>query len=199
MQCKYHPDKPAEFFCAACNAPLCKECAEEVRDGEYYCFQCAMMQSVSLVGTSIKGKLEKEEDKKREKKKKWGPFHYFVIVASVLVLVMWGVIIFSGQKAPTRTIDFAKKGRVFLFMVDGALKRYAHYEGNRYPEKLSILVPKYLSLRKDELFHLDKLSYIMDPKGDYRLSLVETKPGEMNVIMSAKGIEFNQHSSGGLK
>jgi hypothetical protein len=108
---------------------------------------------------------------------------------------MWGVIIFSGEKAPTRSIDFAKKGRVLLFMVDGAIKRYAHYEDNRYPKKLSDLIPKYLSLRKDELFHLDKLSYIMDPKGDYRLSLVETEPREMNVILSAKGIEFVQPSS----
>ena len=199
MQCKYHPDRPAKFFCASCNAPLCKECTEEVRPGQYYCFQCAMMQSISLGSTSIKDKREKGEEKKLKKKKEWGPFQYFVIVASVLVLVMWGVIIFSGEKAPTRSIDFAKKGRVLLFMVDGAIKRYTHYEDNRYPKKLSDLIPKYLSLRKDELFHLDKLSYIMVPKGDYRLSLVETKPREMNVILSAKGIEFVQPSSQVLK
>jgi hypothetical protein len=158
-----------------------------------------MMQSISLVGASIEDKRKKGEEKKLKKKKERGPFQYFVIVASVLIVVMWGVIIFSGEKAPTRSIDFAKKGRVLLFMVDGAIKRYAHYEDNRYPKKLSDLIPKYLSLRKDELFHLDKLSYIMDPKGDYRLSLVETKPREMNVILSAKGIEFVQPSSQVLK
>jgi len=195
MQCKYHPDRPAEIFCASCNAPLCKECAEEAEPGQYYCFECAMLHSVSEVGTSIREKREKGEEKKE--KKKWGPFHYFVIVCSVLILVMWGIIIFGGQKAPPRTVDFAKKGRVLLFMVDGALKRYAHYEGSRYPEKLSNLVPKYLSLSKEELFHLDKLSYQRDPKAGYLLSLAKAKPGEMKVILTPGGIEYSRPSSGG--
>jgi len=197
MKCKYHPDREAELFCASCNAPLCKECTEEVKPGEYYCFQCAMLYSVSEGGTSIKDKREKEEERRRKEKKKWGPFQYFVVVSSVLILVMWGVIIFGGQPAPSRTVDFAKKGRVLLFMVDSALKRYAHYERNRYPEKLSDLVPKYLSLRKDEIFHLNKLSYKRDPKTGYRLSLAKTKPGVMNIILSPKGIEYTHPSSEG--
>ena len=197
MKCKYHPKREAEFFCASCNAPLCTECGEESRSGEYYCFQCAMLHSVSEVGTSIKDKREKTTDKEDKKKKKRGPFQYFVIISSVLILVMWGVIIFGGQPAPPRKIDFAKKGRVLLFMVDGAIKRYAHYEGDKYPEKLSNLVPKYLSLRKDELFHLEKLSYQKDPKTGYRLSVANPKAGEMNVILSPKGIEYTRPSSGG--
>ena len=195
MQCKYHPDRPAEIFCASCNGPLCKECAEEAEPGQYYCFECAMLHSVSEVGTSIREKREKGEEKKE--KKKWGPFRYFVLLSSVLILVMWGIIIFGGQKAPPRTVDFAKKGRVLLFMVDGALKRYAHYEGSRYPEKLSNLVPKYLSLSKEELFHLDKLSYQTDPKAGYRLSLAKAKPGEMKVILTPGGIEYTQPPSSG--
>jgi len=75
-------------------------------------------------------------------------------------------------------------------MVDGAIKRYAHYEGNRYPEKLSNLVPKYLSLRKDELIYLNKLSYKRDSKIGYRLSFANLKAGEMNLILSSKGIEY---------
>ncbi len=195
MQCKYHPDRVAEVFCTSCNGPLCKECAEEAEPGQYYCFECAMLHSVSEVGTSMREKREKGEEKKE--KKKWGPFRYFVIVCSVLILVMWGIIIFGGQKAPPRTVDFAKKGRVLLFMVDGAIKRYAHYEGNRYPQKLSNLVPKYLTLRKEELFHLDKLSYQTDPKAGYRLSLAKAKPGEMKVILTPGGIEYTQPPSSG--
>lgn len=199
MQCKNHPDRTAEFFCASCNAPLCKECAEEAKPGEYYCFQCAMIHSVSEVGVSIKDRRKKGVDKREKvkRKKKRGPFQYFIIVSSVLILVIWGVIIFGGQKAPPRTIDFAKKGRVFLFMVDGAIKRYAHYEGNKYPEKLSDLIPKYLSLRKDELFHLAKLSYKSDPNIGYRLSFAKPKPGEMNIVILPKGIEYTHPSSGG--
>ncbi|GAF69977.1 unnamed protein product, partial [marine sediment metagenome] len=146
--------------------------------------------------TSIVDKRGKLTEKKA-KKKKGGPFQYFVIISSVLILVMWGVIIFGGQPAPKGTADFAKKGRVLLFMVDGAIKRYAHYEGDKYPEKLSNLVPKYLSLRKDELFHLEKLSYQKDPKTGYRLSVANPKAGEMNVILSPKGIEYTRPSSGG--
>lgn len=195
MQCKHHPERSAEFFCASCNGPLCKECAEEAEPGQYYCFQCAMLHSVSEVGTSIKEKLEKGEKRKEKEKKKRGPFQYFVMVSCALILVMWGVIIFGGQKAPPRTVHFAKKGRVFLFMVDGALKRYAHYEGSGYPEKLSNLVPKYLTLRKEELFRLDKLSYQRDPKAGYLLSHAKAKPGEMKVILTPGGIEYTHPPS----
>jgi hypothetical protein len=197
MQCKYHPKRQAEFFCAGCNAPLCKECAEESKSGEYFCFQCAMLHSVSEVGTSIINKRDEITEKKVVKKKQWGPFQYFVIISSVLILVMWGVIIFGGQPAPKGTADFAKKGRVLLFMVDGAIKRYAHYEGNKYPEKLVNLVPKYLSFGKDQLFYLEKLSYQKDPRIGYRLSIANPKAGEMNVILTPKGIEYTQPSSGG--
>ena len=31
MQCKHHPDRSAEFFCASCNGPLCKECVKRLR------------------------------------------------------------------------------------------------------------------------------------------------------------------------
>ena len=197
MKCKYHPKRQAEFFCADCNAPLCKECAEEGENGEYYCFSCAMLHSVSEGGTSIKSKRDEVTEKVAKKKKQWGPFQYFVIISSVLILVMWGVIIFGGQPAPKGTANFAKKGRVLLFMVDGAIKRYAHYEGNKYPEKLSNLVPKYLSLGKDQLFYLEKLSYQRDSMIGYRLSVANPKAGEMNVILTPKGIEYSQPSSGG--
>jgi hypothetical protein len=149
-----------------------------------------MIQSISAVGTSIKERREQEE-KSRKKRKRWGPFRYFLIVSSVLILVMWGVILFGGHEPPPRmaAIDLARKGRVLLFMVDGAIKRYAHYEGNEYPEKLTDLVPKYLSLRDSEIFYLKKLSYERNNGLGYRLSLVSNKPGEMNITLTPKGVE----------
>ena len=198
MQCKYHPERKAEFFCASCNDPLCEECAEEVKPGSYLCFQCAMIQSVSEVGTSIKEKREQEE---KRKKKRWGPFQYFVIVSSVLILVMWGYIIFGGQEIPATlaTVDYGKQGRVLLFMVDGAVKRYAHYEGNEYPEQLTDLVPKYLSLEGTQILHLKQLLYQLDSKVGYRLSLASPQPGEMNVILTSKGVEYTAPSEEGAK
>ena len=190
MQCKHHPNKKAEHFCSSCGIPLCNECAEEAKPGQFYCFQCAMLSSVSAVGTSIKDKREKSSEKKLEKKKKWGPFHYFVTVSGVLILVMWGVILFGGQKAPGGSIDYTKNKRVFLFMVDGAVKRYAHYQGNKYPPELSDLVPKYLQFDDKDKRLLGMLSYKRDRSDGYRLSFAKPEGEEMNVIITAKGLKY---------
>ena len=190
MKCKHHPSRQAEYFCSSCGIPLCQDCAEEARPEEYYCFQCAMLHSISEVGTSIKDKREKKHEKTLEKKKEWGPFQYFMIVASALIVVMWGVILFGSQKAPEGVGDIAKNARVFMFMVDATIKRYAHYEGNKYPEQLLDLVPKYLQLKDENLFHLNKLSYQRDPKVGYYLSLANPKPGTMNINISSKGIQY---------
>ena len=195
MQCKTHPNRKAEHFCASCGIPICNECTEEVTPGQYYCFQCAMFQTVSGVGTTLKDKRSKVAGQKRNEKKKWGPFHYFVISSSVLIAVMWGVIIFGGQKAPGGAVDFTKNKRVFLFMVDGAIKRYAHFEGGKYPEKLFDITPKHLSLRKKDIHHLEMLSYKRDPDFGYRLSFATSKPGQMSIIISPKGIEYKLPSS----
>lgn len=189
MRCKNHPNRDAKQFCASCGIPLCDDCVEEARPGEYYCFQCAMLSSVSAVGTSIKDKREKSKEKKLAKKKKWGPFHYFVAVSGVLILVMWGVILFGGQNAPAGVIDYSKNQRVLLFMVDSAIKRYAHYQGDRYPARLLDLLPEYLRFKEDDVHYLDLLSYKRDEKEGYRLSLANPRQGEMNVIITAKGLK----------
>ncbi len=150
-----------------------------------------MLSSVSAVGTSIKDKRVKAAEKKEkgELKKKWTPFRYFVVVAGSLILVMWGVILFGGQQAPAGTADFANQPRVLLFMVDSSIKRYAHYEGNQYPPKLSDLIPKYLRLPEDDLPQLQNLSYELDRALGYRLSFAKPKPGE-KIVITAKGIKY---------
>jgi len=199
MQCKNHPDRKAQYFCSGCKVPLCAECAEETRPGEFYCFKCAMLVSVSAVGTTIKGKREKiaEQKEKTKERKKRTPFHYFVMVSSVMILVMWGVILFGGQKAPAGAADLANQPRVLLFMVDGSIKRFAHYEGNQFPSQLRDLIPKYLSLRKEEIPLLDMLRYTRDPSLGYRLSLAKPKPGDMNIIISPKGVRYETLPGGG--
>lgn len=190
MQCKTHPNRRAEHFCAGCGIPLCNDCSEEVQPGKFYCFQCAMLTSVSAVGTTIQDKRVKAAEKREEAKKKWTPFRYFMVVGAVLILVMWGVIIFGGQQAPAGTVDLANQPRVLLFMVDSAVKRYAHYEGNQYPAKLSDLVPKYLKLPEKDLPQLQNLSYERDQALGYRLSLARPKPGE-KILITAKGVKYD--------
>ncbi|MBN2125748.1 MAG: hypothetical protein JW821_15735 [Deltaproteobacteria bacterium] len=191
MKCKHHPAREAEHFCASCGIPLCGDCAEEVKPEEFYCFQCAMLQSVSAVGTTIKDKKQKAAEKKLAgKEKKKGPFQYFIIVSSVLILVMWGVIIFGGQKSPAGSGEFAKNERAFLFMIDSSIKRYAHYEKGQYPEALTDLVPRYLRLSEANLPLLGKFSYATHPVKGYTLTQAKPKPGEMTIILSPKGIEY---------
>jgi hypothetical protein len=196
MQCKNHPNRRAQHLCAGCGIPLCNECAEESKPEKYYCFQCAMLSSISAVGTTIKGKREKAAEEKVKKKIKLGAFHYFVIAAGVLILAMWGFILFGGQEAPAGTVDLTKNSRVFLFLVDGAIKRYAHYEGNKYPDKLIELIPKYLS-GDNQAIQLMGLFYQRDPEVGYRLSLANPNPGEMNIIITSRGIQYQLPPGGG--
>lgn len=198
-QCREHPHRKAAYFCHTCKAPLCKDCAEEPKEGIYTCFQCGMQQSVSEVGHSLTEKQEKAVGKKSRKEKKWGPFNLFLTASSVLIVVMWGVIIFGGYPAPAGAAKFVKDGRVLQFIVDSALKRYAHYEGDTYPEELSDLVPRYMYLEESEIFNLEGLSYKRDPEKGYRLSLRNPKKGETNVIISSKGIEYVSSAIGEIK
>ena len=149
-----------------------------------------MLQTVSVVGTSLVDKRDKATEKKLTKKKEWGPFRYFVVISSVLIAVMWGVIIFGSQEAPGSSIDFGSNSRVFLFMVDSSIKRYIHFEGDKYPEKIEDIIPEYLSLANEDLVHLEMLSYKRDPVEGYLLSFANPKPGEMNIIISPNGIKY---------
>ena len=196
MQCKNHPDKLATFFCVGCEMPLCDDCAEESEPGRYYCFKCAMMTSVSAVGATIRDKKERVADGRGKEKKKLTAFHYFIILTSTLILAMWGFILFGGQEFPESedSIDLAGNTRVLLFMVDGGIKNYAHANGNIYPQRLINLVPDYLSIGSDQLRHLALLSYEKDPKTGYRLFLTNPEPGEMHIIISADGIQYQLQS-----
>jgi hypothetical protein len=198
MKCRNHPNREAVHFCESCGVPLCEECTEEPTPGHFFCFQCAMLQAVSGAGTSLKDKRERATEKKVVKKKEWGPFQYFVILSSVLIAVMWVVIIFGGpEEAPGNKVDYARQERVFLFMVNSSIKRYHFYEGNKYPESLTDLIPKYLPMDKEDLPELARLAYQKGAESGYSLSLASPKPGEMNIVISPEGISYKSVKSGG--
>jgi hypothetical protein len=83
-------------------------------------------------------------------------------------------------------------------MVDSSIKRYAHYEGNKYPDKLTDLVPRYLRLSDEDIIQLNRFNYIKDPQTGYQLSLAKPKSGEMNIIISPKGIRYEAKIEGGV-
>ncbi len=195
MQCRNHPDREAKHFCAGCSAALCGDCAEETKPGTYYCFQCAMLTSVSEGGTQIQDRREKIVQEKTKEKRKWGPFRYFIVASCALVAVMWGVILFGGEKAPAGSANIASNPRAFLFLVDSAVKRYAHYEKQGYPERLSDLVPKYLRIDKGKLDQLNLLSYLKDAREGYLLSLAKKTQGD-DVVLSPKGVRYGSEGGG---
>jgi hypothetical protein len=82
-------------------------------------------------------------------------------------------------------------------MVDSCIKRYAHYEGEKYPDQLTDMVPKYLPMKNEDLHHLSRLQYKKDPSFGYNLSLAKPGPGEMNIMISPKGIQYSTPSQGG--
>ncbi|MBW2304724.1 MAG: B-box zinc finger protein [Deltaproteobacteria bacterium] len=188
MRCKHHPNREAVHFCDGCGIPLCEDCAEESRPGIYYCFQCAMFRSISEAGDTIREKKGRASEKRSKKKRKWGPFHYFVILSSAMILVLWGIILFGVPEPPGGVADFENQPRLLLFMVDSSLKRYAYYEGNRYPKRLTDLIPKYLSLGKNPDRLLQKLNYRPDPRVGYYLSFSKSVKGEMNMTITPQGI-----------
>jgi len=151
-----------------------------------------MMTSISAVGATIRDKKERAADGRAKVKKKLTVFHYFIILTSTLILVMWAFILFGGQEFPDfeGNVNLAGNTRILLFMVDGGIKNYAHANGSIYPERLPDLVPDYLSIGSDQLRHLALLSYEKDSKIGYRLFLADPKPGEMRIIISAHGIQY---------
>lgn len=197
MKCKNHPTRNAEKFCASCNIPICDDCAEEINPGQFYCFNCAMLQTVSSVGGSLADKRVRSQEKKYDRKKMaWGPFQYFVVVSCVLIGVMGTVILFGGQKVEGKKIDYAKQGRVLLFMVDSAIRRYSHYEEKGYPDELSELAPRFLPMAKEDLHYLNGLSYKKDKATGYSLSLADPKPGSLSIILTPQGIKYETGTKG---
>lgn len=192
MKCKNHPEREASQFCSSCNIPICDNCAEEVNPEEFFCFNCAMLQAVSTVGTSIADKKDKGDGKSVKAKKQWGPFHYFVIASCVVISVMWTIILFGGEETPGKKIDYANQERVFLFMIDSSIKRYHNYEGNNYPERLIELIPKYLRMADEDIQYLDMLAYRIDAGGGYNLTLANPKPGSLSIILSSQGIKYKR-------
>lgn len=130
----------------------------------------------------------RSEERKENQKNKWGLFHLYVLVSAALIIAMWGVIIRGGEPPPPRTLHVVERPTVCLFLVDGAIKRYTHYEGRGYPARLSELLPRYLPIPKEKLSCLDTLSYSTDPRGGYRLTLTDRNTGDVIIMLSPQGI-----------
>jgi hypothetical protein len=131
---------------------------------------------------------ERVEGQDEKKEKSWGLFHLYVLICSALIVALWGVIIRGGEPPPPRMASVVERPTVLLFLVDTALKRYAHYGRGRYPEQLSELLPRHVRLGNEELSYLETLSYSKDPTGGYRLALIDRNTGDASIILSPQGM-----------
>jgi hypothetical protein len=136
----------------------------------------------------------RSKKRKQNQKNNWGLFHLYVLVSAALIIAMWGVIIRGGEPPPARTLHVVERPKVCLFLVNGAIRRYTHYEGRGYPARLSELPPRYLPIPKEKLSCLDTLSYSTDPSGGYRLTLTDPSTGDVIITLSPQGI-INMRSS----
>ena len=123
-------------------------------------------------------------------KKHWGAFHISLLISATLIIAMWGLIIRGGEPPPPKTAPVVERPTVLLFLIDTAIRRYAHYEELGYPERLSDLHPKYVPLRQDELSSLERFSYSPDPAEGYRLGLIDRSTGSVSIILSPQGIVY---------
>jgi hypothetical protein len=130
----------------------------------------------------------RSKKRKENQKNNWGLFHLYVLVSAALIIAMWGVIIRGGEPPPARTLHVVERPTVCLFLVDGAIRRYTHYQGGGYPAKLSELLPRYFPIPKEKLSCLDTLSYSTDPRGGYRLTLTDRSTGDVIIMLSPQGV-----------
>jgi hypothetical protein len=130
------------------------------------------------------------KDEVEHLKKYWGAFHISLLISATLTIAMWGLIIRGGEPPPPRTAPVVERPTVLLFLIDTAIRRYAHYEERRYPERLSHLHPKYLPLRQEELSSLERFSYSAGPAEGYRLGLIDRSTGNVTIVLSPQGIVY---------
>ena len=130
------------------------------------------------------------KDEVEDLKKHWGTFHIYLLISATLIIAMWGLIIRGGEPPPPRTAPVVERPTVLLFLIDTALRRYAHYEERGYPEQLSDLHPKYIPLRQKELASLERFSYSADPAEGYRLGLIDHSTGNVTIILAPQGIVY---------
>jgi hypothetical protein len=130
------------------------------------------------------------QDELEDLKKHWGAFRISLLISATLIIAMWGLIIRGGEPPPSRTAAVAERPTVLLFLIDTALRRYAHYEKRGYPEQLSDIDPKYVPLRQEELSSLERFPYSTNPAEGYHLGLIDRSTGNVTIVLSPQGIVY---------
>lgn len=114
----------------------------------------------------------------------------FVSVSLLLIFVMIGINVYWRYDLPGVIPGVETRDGSLLFLTDSALRRYALYENNRYPDTLTQLVPRFLPLGPPEARLLAAMNYERDAVSGYLLSLIGAHEAVPELTMTCEGIKL---------
>jgi hypothetical protein len=192
MGCVYHPDRGSVAYCDHCEAELCEGCIIRVEDGRTVCHRCMLAFSLNDVQSETAMREQEEGDRRVGLHKKWRPNYIQSVLAIGLVLVLGLVgLRFYWDRTELKsaiTLDVTDPVEL-LAEFQAILGHYSAANGNRYPDSLHELLPRYLNDAAENRRVLRHLDYDLNEREGYLLRIKPGSPisGE-NLIATAQDI-----------
>jgi len=190
--CVYHPNRGSVAYCDHCEAELCEGCILRVEDGRSVCHRCMLALSLNDVKSETTMREQEEEDRRVGLHKKWRPNYIQSVLAIGLVVVLGlvGLRFFWDRSEVKSAITLDVTNPVELLAeFQAILAHYSVANGNRYPDSLYELLPRYLNDAAENRRVLRHLDYDLNEREGYLLRIQPGSPisGE-NLIATAQDI-----------
>ncbi len=192
MSCVYHPDRDSVAYCDHCETELCESCILRVENGRTACHRCMLALSINDVKSETAMREQEEKDRRVGLHKKWRPTYIQSVLAIGLVLVLGLVgLRFYWDRTELKsaiTLDVTDPVEL-LAEFQAILAHYSVANGNRYPDSLLELMPRYLTDAAENRRVLRHFDYNLNQREGYLLRIKLRSPisGE-NLIATAQGI-----------
>ncbi len=192
MGCVYHPDRDSVAYCDHCEAELCESCTLRVEDSRSVCHRCMLALSLNDVKSETTVREQEEEDLRVGLHKKWRPTYIesVLTIGLVLVLGLVGLRFYWDRTELKSAITLDVTDPVELLAEFQAI--LAHYSvayGNRYPDSLHELLPRYLNDAAENRKVLRHLDYDLNEREGYLLRIKpESAISGENLIATAQDI-----------
>lgn len=192
MSCVYHPDRDSVAYCDHCQAELCENCILRVEDGRTACHRCMLALALNDVKSETTMREQEEEDRRIGLHKKWHPTYIesVVLIGLVLLLGLVGLRFYWDRTELKSAITLDVTDPVELLAeFQAILAHYSVANGNRYPDSLLELMPRYLTDAAENRRVLRHFDYNLNKREGYLLRIKLRSPisGE-NLIATAQGI-----------
>jgi len=188
-KCSIH-GKEIIAHCFKCGEPLCEDCVMKKVKGRYYCFRCAIEESLVNFEKEEKKieKLRRERELYLKGKKKT------VSRLRIAMFIMLGLAVVEGvfysrlylERKRSLNENYLQYINTNIDFINMALKNYSRLNNGEYPNKLSELIPQYLPEFKLSFLLSKELSYKKDRELGYLLSWTGSFGGRRAKIVVAK-------------